>query len=127
MRQVHLSLGPAGCHAAASKDDTELAQHHHEQRLLAQCPAGIWPHGSYRAACPRPILVARAHCRQLTALHGALAAAIHDIVPRWWRDEEAAFPRRMPLGDEEEALLKVRGKEEEEAHCRLLVMKRLVD
>ncbi|KAJ4147619.1 hypothetical protein LMH87_002131 [Akanthomyces muscarius] len=121
MRQVHLGLGSAGYAAvsrpsssSSSTDEQQqqqlaiFAQEHaaHEAMLLAKCPPAIWPHGSYRASCPRPILVTRAHCQQLTELHAALAAALNDIVPRWWRDEGAGFPQRMPLAAEEEGLLK---------------------
>ena len=47
------------------------------------------------------------HIKDLKELHEALALAINNIVKRWWRDEEAAFPERMPLDEHEESLLKV--------------------
>lgn len=138
MRQVHLGLGSAG-YASVSRPSSSssttttteeqqqqqlaiFAQEHaaHEALLLAKCPPAVWPHGSYRASCPRPILVTRAHCRQLTALHAALAAALNDIVPRWWRDEGAGFPQRMPLAEEEEQLLKVRERRQKQC-ARALV------
>ncbi|ATY60901.1 taurine catabolism dioxygenase [Cordyceps militaris] len=106
MRQVHLGLGSSRCAASADDGTTAQEQHAaHEALLLARCPPSTWPHGSCRASCPRPILVTAEHGRQLAALHGALAAALNDIVPRWWRDVEAAFPQRMPLADDEGHLL----------------------
>ncbi|KAI6777649.1 uncharacterized protein J7T54_003818, partial [Emericellopsis cladophorae] len=77
-----------------------------EDNLLAACAAHLWHKGSYRAVCPRPILIRKHHQRQLEALHEALTAAIIDIVQRWWTDEEARLPERMPLEPEEEEHLK---------------------
>ncbi|KZL80922.1 hypothetical protein CI238_06647 [Colletotrichum incanum] len=39
-------------------------------------------------------------------LHNALTIAVIDIVQRWWTDEDARFPERMPLEPKEEELLK---------------------
>ncbi|KAF1735506.1 hypothetical protein CRV24_004430 [Beauveria bassiana] len=128
MRQIHLGLGSAG-YAVVSRDSAEqqqqqqlaiFAQEHeaHEEILLAQCPQTVWPQGSYRASCPRPILVTKQHCDQLLQLHGALTAAINDIVPRWWRDTEARFPQRMPLAAEEEDLLKWLDEQQDLGHVR---------
>ncbi|KAM3453617.1 hypothetical protein MY3296_003648 [Beauveria thailandica] len=132
MRQIHLGLGSAG-YAVVSKDGAEqqqqqqqqqplaiFAQEHeaHEEILLAQCPQTVWPQGSYRASCPRPILVTKQHCDQLLQLHGALTAAINDIVPRWWRDAEARFPQRMPLAAQEEDLLKWLDDQQDLGHVR---------
>ncbi|KAM0670347.1 hypothetical protein ACQRIU_000742 [Beauveria bassiana] len=129
MRQIHLGLGSAG-YAVVSRDRAEqqqqqqqlaiFAQEHeaHEEILLAQCPQTVWPQGSYRASCPRPILVTKQHCDQLLQLHGALTAAINDIVPRWWRDTEARFPQRMPLAAEEEDLLKWLDEQQDLGHVR---------
>ncbi|OAA60622.1 hypothetical protein ISF_05661 [Cordyceps fumosorosea ARSEF 2679] len=117
MKQVRLGLGSALCESV-TKNTTELAvftQEHeaHEEILLAKCPPTLWPHGSYRASCPRPILISESHCRQLKDLHGALTAAMNDIVSRWWRDKAANFPARMPLEEEEEQLLQWLDEQEE--------------
>jgi hypothetical protein len=40
-------------------------------------------------------------------LHGALSAALTDIVERWWTATDARFPDRMPLLKKEEDRLKV--------------------
>lgn len=86
--------------------DQEDAKLHEE--LTKLCPADVWPKGSYAAGCPRPILVSKYHQQQMGYLHAALKIAIIDIVQRWWTDDEACFPDRMPLEEKEEELLKVR-------------------
>ncbi|KAM3436717.1 hypothetical protein NHJ13734_004959 [Beauveria thailandica] len=117
MKQVRLGLGPA-VHESPTKDTADLAVFAHEyeahqQILLAKCPPTLWPHGSYRVSCPMPILISESHCRQLKDLHGALTAAINDIVSRWWKDKAANFPARMPLQEEEEQLLQWLDEQEE--------------
>lgn len=47
------------------------------------------------------------HQEQGRKLHEALGLAIEDIIERWWTDEEARFPQRMPLEPQEEDLLRV--------------------
>ncbi|KAI0002720.1 hypothetical protein F4779DRAFT_635052 [Xylariaceae sp. FL0662B] len=109
LQQIHLGIGPNGYEAIAhcKTKNTTYEQEHSEfqARLLSICPACLWPKSSYRAGCPRPILVNKHHQHQLEKLHEALTAAITDIVARWWTDHEARFPERMPLGKEEEGLL----------------------
>lgn len=111
MRQIHIGLGPEGYLPVGDKTaDSEVfsqEQAAQEAFLLANCPPGIWPHGSYQAGCPRPILISKGHNEQLTFFHCALMAAINDIVPRWWKDKDAKFPERMPLEEKEEELLQV--------------------
>lgn len=84
---------------------TEEAEH--QRMLLKSCPEHLWPHGSYLAACPRPILVDQKHQRLLQDLSESLTIAITDIVGRWWTDREANLPQLMPLEKEEEDILKV--------------------
>lgn len=88
---------------AYSKEETE-----YQNQLLVSCPAGTWPCGSHRAACPRPVLVNQDHQRMLQEMTESLTAAITSIVERWWTDHDAGFPQRMPLEKEEEDILKVR-------------------
>ncbi|KAF4959108.1 hypothetical protein FGADI_1986 [Fusarium gaditjirri] len=76
-----------------------------QERLLNLCPANLWPKASYTTGCPRPVLVGRHHQEQLKGLHEALTVAITDVVQRWWSDENARFPGRMPLENKEEELL----------------------
>lgn len=111
LQQVHVGIGPHGYQPVASHeatDDTYVREHdEYQTRLLAQCPANLWRKGSYLRSCPRPILLSGRHQRKLEALHDALTTAITDIVDRWWTDQEARFPERMPLEPEEEDLLQV--------------------
>lgn len=78
-----------------------------QEALLRLCPENLWHNGSYSAGCPRPILVDKSHQKQMEELHEALTIAIIDIVQRWWTDDDARLPERMPLEAEEEELLKV--------------------
>lgn len=111
LEQIHVGLSSgdhkcvADCKAApaAYEQEQEIAEAH----LLNLCPSNIWPKGSYRNTCPRPIIVTKEHQQQLEELHGALTTAITDIVERWWTDDEARFPERMPLEKQEAELLQV--------------------
>lgn len=91
-----------------STDDLEQQHAKLHEELLKLCPADIWPKGSCAAGCPRPILVSKYHQQQMEDLHEAMRVAIVDIVQRWWTDDDACFPDRMPLEEIEEELLKVR-------------------
>ncbi|KAI1391875.1 uncharacterized protein F4822DRAFT_441117 [Hypoxylon trugodes] len=109
LQQIHLEAGsksyrPIAHHQA---NETTYAQEHNELQanLLSICSAYLWPRGSYRAACPRPILIHARHQQQLEELHEAFNTAITDIIDRWWSDPEARFPERMPLEKGEENLL----------------------
>ncbi|KAJ5737500.1 uncharacterized protein N7483_002625, partial [Penicillium malachiteum] len=64
-----------------------------------------WPAGSVNASCPHPVMTTQRHHDELSNLHVALKLALESIIERWWTDEEAQFPRRMPLMPEEEELL----------------------
>ncbi|KAJ5206332.1 hypothetical protein N7491_003049 [Penicillium cf. griseofulvum] len=72
---------------------------------LSNCVSS-WPVGSLDASCPCPVLTTQRHDDELRNLHLALKLAIEDIIERWWTDEEARFPLRMPLEPEEEDLLR---------------------
>jgi hypothetical protein len=112
LHQIHLGIGYRGYEPVAYYKATEAtySQEHDELQtnLLSKCPAHLWHEGSYRAGCPRPILIGKHHQQQLAELHKALTVAITDIVGRWWTDSESRFPERMPLEREEEDLLQVR-------------------
>ncbi|KAI1409892.1 hypothetical protein F5Y13DRAFT_181745 [Hypoxylon sp. FL1857] len=110
LQQVHLRVGPNGYEPVAHytakailymEENVEF-----QANILSLCPSHIWPKDSYRLACPRPILISKDHRQQLEELQEALAAAIADIVERWWTDNEAQFPKRMPLEKEEDDLLR---------------------
>lgn len=93
-----------------SKIDTEAyakEEQVYQEALIRDCPSQLWSNETYTTGCPRPILVSSAHERQMHDLHEALTIAISDIVDRWWSDEDARLWERMPLNEDEEALLKV--------------------
>ncbi|KAK4139588.1 uncharacterized protein C8A04DRAFT_32914 [Dichotomopilus funicola] len=107
LKQIHAVFGPHG-HAISQSTDAVACgreQDVHEARLLEMCSAELWPKGSYEQACARPILMTEHHQHQMEKLHEALTLAITDIVDRWWTDDAAAFPQRMPLTGVEEGLL----------------------
>ncbi|KAF7158595.1 hypothetical protein CNMCM5623_003655 [Aspergillus felis] len=110
LQQVHVGITPKGFVPVTSyQGGKDLYEEEHETlqtSLLRLCPAHLWYQGSHATSCPRPILVTPEHQGQLLALHTALAAAITDIVERWWTDSEARFPERMPLQKAEEELLR---------------------
>ncbi|KAK7413980.1 hypothetical protein QQX98_007163 [Neonectria punicea] len=109
MEQIHLGLNRHGYESVLHHEtkSTIYAEEHDkiQATLLAKCPSHLWHNDSYKAACPRPILIGNCHQQQLEDLHEALTAAISDIVQRWWTDRDARFPARMPLEKEEEKLL----------------------
>jgi hypothetical protein len=49
----------------------------------------------------------REHYERVAYLHNVLDKAVIDIVERWYSDEKASFPARMPLRDNEDKLLRV--------------------
>lgn len=116
LEQIQLKGGPRGTHGyqsvagfTAEQETYEQEHHEHQARLLALCPASAWPSISARASgSPRPILINKEHERQLKTLQEALTTVITDIVDRWWTDDVANLPKRMPLEKGEEELLKVR-------------------
>lgn len=73
---------------------------------LSDCSSS-WPAGSLDASCPFPVLTTQRHDDNMRNLHLALRLAIEDIIERWWTDDEARFPLRVPLEQEEEELLRV--------------------
>jgi hypothetical protein len=109
LQQIHAVLDSA---EHALTESTEAATYRqeqdiHESCLLKLCPAETWHKDSYRNGCARPILITQHHQQQLEELHEALTLAITDVVQRWWTDDAAQLPQRMPLPKEEEELLQV--------------------
>ena len=74
--------------------------------LLRSCP--VWPYDLHLRACPYPMIVPRSRLLDIEILHRILSAAVTNIVERWWTDEKARFPKRMPLESYEEDILLVR-------------------
>ncbi|RAL03058.1 uncharacterized protein BO80DRAFT_24723 [Aspergillus ibericus CBS 121593] len=67
--------------------------------LTSGCP------GNIKNSSPNPLLIPAKLDRSVAKLHEALVAGLNNIVERWCADEQAAFPRRMPLEPHEEDLL----------------------
>ncbi|KAK7404147.1 hypothetical protein QQX98_010051 [Neonectria punicea] len=76
-------------------------------------PYGQLP-GAARRLNPHPAVLPMKFVENLERFHEALALALDDIINRWWTDEEADFPNRMPLEPRVETLLRwvARGSDE---------------
>lgn len=108
LRSVSLPDGDNYSFVSTEGLDANMRNRHRDRymsKLIVS--SSSWPAGSVNAACPHPVLITKRHQEQLRELQLALDLAIGDIVERWWTDEEAQFPRRMPLEPEEEELLRV--------------------
>ncbi|KAL8893584.1 MAG: hypothetical protein Q9192_005124 [Flavoplaca navasiana] len=66
----------------------------------------VWPHALDVKACPHPIIVPQSQLIRLEKVHQLLSSAITNIIERWFSDDEARFPTRMPLEPLEEDTLK---------------------
>ncbi|KAI0448763.1 hypothetical protein F5B21DRAFT_509847 [Xylaria acuta] len=110
LQQIRVGIGHRGfepiTNSVTARDGDARKHDRFQANLLSKCPAHLWPKGSYRAACPHPILVTKYHEKQTIELSKALTTAVNDIVERWWSDQQARFFERMPLEREEEDLLK---------------------
>jgi len=60
----------------------------------------------YNRLAPFNIALSKSFAADVRHLHHLLDRALVDVVERWYRDEEAGFPARMPLENHEEGLLK---------------------
>ncbi|PNP50296.1 hypothetical protein THARTR1_09004 [Trichoderma harzianum] len=113
LKQIHVGRGLNGYEdvSAAETDETYYKREHEtlKDELMRLCPPPLWPSESYKAYCPRPILINGHHQSVLQELNDALVASVTDIVNRWWLDADAHFPKRMPLGEKEQDLLKYVG------------------
>ncbi|KAL8942521.1 MAG: hypothetical protein Q9216_001622 [Gyalolechia sp. 2 TL-2023] len=64
----------------------------------------VWPHAFDVKACPHPLIVPQSQLFRLEKVHQLLSSAVTNIVERWWSDEGAHFPDRMPLEPHEEEI-----------------------
>ncbi|KAL7929960.1 Clavaminate synthase-like protein [Trichoderma chlorosporum] len=110
IKQIQIGHGPDGYQDSLTAEaDGALYRREHEKltaKLMRLCPPSLWPLGSHMTSCPRPILINEHHQSMLQELSDALVASVTDIVNRWWFDTAAEFPKRMPLGEKEQQLLK---------------------
>lgn len=97
-----------GFESVSERPDTDLLDKARDTYIsrLKRCSSS-WPVGSLDASSPHPVLITQRHHEELHELHLALSLAIKDIIERWWTDEQAQFPQRMPLEPGEEDLLRV--------------------
>nr|WNZ75480.1 hypothetical protein [Trichoderma harzianum] len=113
LKQIHVARGPNGYENVLTADaDETFYKWEHETlkaKLMRLCPPPLWPAESYKAYCPRPILINGHHQSALRELSDALVTSVTDIVSRWWLDADAQLPKRMPLGEKEQDLLKYVG------------------
>ena len=91
--------------AEANEDTREADLNAMRKCLLSICP--VWPHDDHQRACPYPMVVPQSQLFEIEEIHRLLSSAITNIVERWWTDEEAHFPQRMPLEKHEEEVLMV--------------------
>ena len=109
-RQVSLGMSvQAGKLVDAEKapEETRMADFRTMQAsLLSSCSE--WLSNTRLQGCPYPMVVPQPQLDSLGTLHTLLCSAITNIVERWWTDEEARFPERMPLESYEEDVLRVR-------------------
>lgn len=97
--------GKLAAAAEADEDTREADLIAMRKSLLSICP--VWPHDHYQRACPYPMVVPQLQLVKIEEIHRILSSAITNIVERWWIDEEAQFPQRMPLEKHEEEVLRV--------------------
>ena len=109
IRQISLGMSiQAGELVDAEKapEATRMADFHTMQAsLLSSCSE--WLYNTHLQGCPYPMVVPQPQLDSLEKLHALLCSAITNIVERWWTDEEARFPKRMPLESYEEDVLRV--------------------
>lgn len=104
IRQV--SLAQPGIQQAedCSEADYNTQLRNFRRNLLLLCPD--WP-GHDKAASPLPLQAPQALAQQFQVLGTLLEKAVTSIVERWWTDDIANFPARMPMPSQQEVLLRV--------------------
>lgn len=109
MKQLSFALSrQSGSLVAAENADEDVRRADFkamQASLLALCP--VWPHGFRSLLSAHPIVTSQSQLSKFRHVHELLSAAITNIVERWWTDEAARFPDRMPLEKHEEEVLRV--------------------
>ncbi len=105
IRQISLS-GPLLCyaHVGSVQDYSKQLQKFRED-LLEFSPH--WPNNFDLIGSPYPLLVPESLVEHFERLGEILDRAVTNIVERWWIDQKANFPERMPLLPHQEELLQV--------------------
>lgn len=73
--------------------------------LTKSCPQ--WPPAYNISASPLPLVIPESLVNHLDGLGNTLCRAVTSIVERWWTDQTASFPQRMPLLPHQEQVLRV--------------------
>ncbi len=109
IQQISLSLSArTGTIVPAATANVE--QRRKDLQLLRQAldlELESWPLKLNTRFPPSPLYIPLTHINELERLQVALSKALTNIVGRWYIDQEANFPSRMPLEDHEERVLKV--------------------
>jgi len=66
----------------------------------------LWPLNFHKRISTSGLYFPPHHVATLEAIQVALDKALTNIIGRWWSDSKAAFPKRMPLEEHEERLLR---------------------
>lgn len=89
---------------AVTKAQREADLETFRNALLAN--TGPWPLDFHLRIPPSAVYIPRHHITAAERLQIALDKALTSIISRWFTDERANFPARMPLKDHEERVLR---------------------
>lgn len=109
LEQISLSLSveqdvvanATSCSQQRERRDLEIVRQSIQQQL-----GGPLPFNLHERHPPYNICMTSAFASHVKDAHVLLDKALVDIVERWFTDEEASFPARMPLEKHEEELLR---------------------
>lgn len=91
----------------AQEDHLRSSEHAYHTALLQTTKGEHELPSPLTSFCPHPALVPQQFLSDLRYFHEAFAAALTNIVQRWFADSAADFPSRMPLNLLEQQLLEV--------------------
>jgi len=89
-----------------------------QQALLRNTEVYGKPFGLASRVNTHPMILPRYFLDKLERFHGALNLALVNIIDRWWSDEYAGFPSRMPLDHRVEKVLQWVARGSEEGHIK---------
>jgi hypothetical protein len=109
LQQISLSLSvERGAIAPATA--TNQARRQRDLETVRQCVqqrlGGPLPFNLHERHPPFNVCITNAFASQVKDIHTLLDRSLIDIVERWFGDEDAGFPSRMPLEKHEEDLLR---------------------
>lgn len=111
MRQVCLqyshTVGSPVSPTSTKDEHLKSSEETYYSTLLQAVRGEHEPPVSLSAFCAHSILLPERFLTDLKCFHEAFAAALTNIVQRWFADSAADFPSRMPLEPHEQQLLEV--------------------